>query len=148
MTAHLCDVNVWLALTLSKHVHHEVASAWLDEIRGPRVVLFCRSTQQSLLRLLTTRAVLAAYGNDPLTNAEAWSVVDAFLDDRRIFLQADEPPGVTTQWRRLAARREASPKLWMDAYLAAFAIAGDYRMVTTDGGYTQFDGLDLELLVD
>jgi predicted nucleic acid-binding protein len=34
----------------------------------------------------------------------------------------------------------------MDAYLAAFAFAGGYRMVTTDAAFKQFRGLDLELL--
>jgi hypothetical protein len=34
----------------------------------------------------------------------------------------------------------------MDAYLAAFAQAGGYRMVTTDDAYRQFDGLDLEMI--
>ncbi len=40
----------------------------------------------------------------------------------------------------------ASPKLWMDAYMAAFARASGYRLVTTDAAFAQFDGLDLVLL--
>lgn len=41
-----------------------------------------------------------------------------------------------------------SPKIWMDAYLAAFAIAGGLRMVTLDGDFKAFvpQGLDLVLL--
>ena len=35
----------------------------------------------------------------------------------------------------------ASPKLWMDAYLAAFAIAGGCQLVTTDQGFAQFPSL-------
>ena len=34
----------------------------------------------------------------------------------------------------------------MDAYLAGFALAGGYRMVTTDTAFKQFTGLDLDLL--
>jgi predicted nucleic acid-binding protein len=34
----------------------------------------------------------------------------------------------------------------MDAYLAAYAVAGGYQMVTTDSAFKQFKGLDLELL--
>ena len=49
-------------------------------------------------------------------------------------------------WKDLAARGTASPKLWMDAYLAAFALAGEYRLVTTDAAYRQFKGLDLLVL--
>jgi predicted nucleic acid-binding protein len=45
-----------------------------------------------------------------------------------------------------AVRGTASPKLWMDAYLAAFALAGRYAMVTTDAAFRQFRGLDLLIL--
>ena len=34
----------------------------------------------------------------------------------------------------------------MDAYLAGFARAGGYRLVTTDTAFKPFTGLDLELL--
>ena len=51
-------------------------------------------------------------------------------------------------WRTLAAADSASPKVWMDAYLAAFAIAGGLRLVTLDRDYKNFvpQGLDLVLL--
>lgn len=39
-----------------------------------------------------------------------------------------------------------SPKLWMDAYLAAIAITGGFQLLTTDQGFKQFAGLDLILL--
>lgn len=142
----LCDSNVWLALALSKHVHHTAAREWLETLEEPASVLFCRATQQALLRLLTNASVLRPYGNPPLTNGEAWSAYEAFLADDRIALQADEPAGVEPLWKALAARKTASPKLWMDAYLAAFALAGRYSMVTTDAAFSQFRGLDLTVL--
>jgi toxin-antitoxin system PIN domain toxin len=108
-------------------------------------VLFCRATQQAFLRLLTNAAVLAPYGNPPLTNQQAWDAYEALAADDRILL-AHEPRAVESQWRRLAVRGTASPKLWMDAYLAAFAIACGCTMVTTDSGFRQFSGLDLLLL--
>ena len=142
----LCDSNVWLALTLSGHVHHAVARDWLADVDEPHSVLFCRATQQTLLRLLTNAAVLAAYGRPPLSNEEAWAVYAAFLDDDRIMLRADEPHRLETQWRRFAVRDTASPKLWMDAYLAAFALDAGCTLVSTDTAFTEFDGLDLVLL--
>jgi len=57
-----------------------------------------------------------------------------------------EPAGLESRWEQLALRDEASPKLWMDAYLAAFAAAGGFRMVTTDAAFAQFTGIDVELL--
>ena len=64
----LCDSNVWLALALSKHLHHTAAREWLETVEEPASILFCRATQQALLRLLTNASVLQSYGNPPLTN--------------------------------------------------------------------------------
>jgi toxin-antitoxin system PIN domain toxin len=135
----LCDANVWLALALSRHVHHRTALRWF---RQPGDVFLCRATQQTLLRLLTNSAVLAPYGNPPLTNAQAWKAYEAFAADDRIALRVDEPTHLESRWKQLAARDTASPKLWMDAYLAAFAITAGLRLVTTDIAFRQFAGLD------
>lgn len=146
MTVHLCDTNVWLALALADHFHHATARDWLDSVDEPDSIFFCRATQQSLLRLLTNAAVLAPYGNPPLTNAEAWAAFEAFLADDRIVLRKAEPSGIEARWQTWAAGDTASPKLWMDAYLAAFAAAGGCRMVTTDTGFRPFGDLDLLVL--
>lgn len=141
----LADSNVWLALALSKHEFHAATVSWLADCKPPETAAFCRSTQQSFLRLLTTTAVLAPYGLPPLTNKAAWQMYEGFLGDERI-LWAPEPVGVETRWNKLAAKSQASPKLWMEAYLAAFAMAGGYQLVTTDNAFRQFKGLDLLLL--
>ena len=142
----LCDSNVWLALSLSTHVHHKAARDWFEAVPDPGSVLFCRATQQTFLRLLTNASVLSPYGNPPLTNRQAWEAYHALLADDRIVFRSEEPAGLEALWRRFAVRGTASPKLWMDGYLAAFALAGGYRMVTTDTAFKQFAGLDLELL--
>lgn len=141
----LCDTNVWLSLALSEHIHHRAARDWLDTCTVARSVLFCRATQQSLLRLLTTSAVLAPYGNPPLTNQEAWQVYAAFVSDDRVHL-VEEPLGLEPAWVGLAAIGTPSPKLWMDAYLAAFAHAAGHTLVTTDAAFGRFPGLTLRLL--
>lgn len=143
----LCDSNVWLALALSGHVHHRAARAWFDAVTDAGSVLFCRATQQTFLRLLTNAAVLSPYGNPPLTNRQAWDACRALLADDRIVLRTAEPPGLEALWKRFAVRGTASPKLWMDAYLAAFALAAGCRLVTTDVAFEQFAGLDVRLLV-
>ncbi|MCA9778835.1 MAG: PIN domain-containing protein [Candidatus Eremiobacteraeota bacterium] len=142
----LCDTNIWLALALSGHRHHVVARDWLDSVSDQTSIWFCRSTQQSLLRLLSTTQVLSAYGRPPLTNSEAWQVYQTFTSDDRISLRISEPTGLDSLWQQISAGNRASPKLWMDAYLAAFAIAADCELVTIDQGYQQFDGLKLRLL--
>jgi toxin-antitoxin system PIN domain toxin len=139
----LPDINVWLALTLDLHGHHTLARRWMRNL-GAEVVL-CRAAQQGLFRLLTTTLIMERYGVRPLTNKEAWAVFDGYLAGGRISCQ-DEPEGVQAVWRKLASRNTASPKLWMDAYLAAFAISGGLRLVTTDKAFRQFSGLDLLVL--
>jgi toxin-antitoxin system PIN domain toxin len=111
-------------------------------VAEPGTILFCRATQQTLLRLLTNSAVLAPYGNPPLTNVQAWRAYEAFAADDRVALRIDEPPHLESHWKQLAARATASPKLWTDAYLAAFAITARLRLVTTDIAFRQFAGLD------
>lgn len=140
----LCDVNVWLALALSHHLHHETVATWFAD-QSERMY-FCRATQQSFLRLLTNAAVLAPYGNLPLTNQAAWEVYASFQADDRIDLAFGEPAGLEPIWKQFALTPSPSPKLWMDAYLAAFAVAGGYTMVTTDFGFRQFESLELQVL--
>ena len=142
----LCDSNVWLALTLFEHPHHTSALRWFDGVTEPRMVFFCRATQQSFLRLLTSAAVLAPIGNAPLTNRQAWNLYETLLTDDRIDTQFREPPGLERRWKEFALRDTSSPKLWMDAYLAAFALTGGYQFVTIDKAFSQFDGLNLALL--
>jgi uncharacterized protein len=141
----LLDTNVWLALTLSGHTHHAAAKSWLDAESNPDSILFCRSTQQSLLRLMTTDGILSSYGIKPLSNAQAWAIYEAFIADERILFQA-EPSKLEPLWKKLASRKNSSPKLWMDAYLAAFAMATDAQLVTTDKAFSQFVGLKVKII--
>ena len=108
-------------------------------------LLFCRSTQLSLLRLLTTRAVFGPYGILPLSNHVAWELFNILLSDVRV-CQVSEPSGLEPYWKKFAGVDTSSPKLWMDSYLAAFAIAGGYQLVTIDAAFRQFQDLDLLLI--
>ena len=130
---------------VSQHAFHSVAREWLVRQSPRDAALFCRSTQQSFLRLLTTKEVLVPYGIPALSNKAAWSAYEAFLADERI-AWAEEPRGLESLWKRLASGSKASPKLWMDAYLAAFAMSAGYQLVTTDKTFKQFRGLDLLVL--
>jgi uncharacterized protein len=140
----LLDSNVWLALALSKHSFHEAAGEWLER-QSPRAACFCRSTQQSFLRLLTTGAVVAPFGIPALRNKAAWATYERFLADERI-AWIEEPRELESLWKKLAASPRPSPKLWMDAYLAAFAMSGAYQLLTTDQAFRQFKGLDVLVL--
>jgi uncharacterized protein len=141
----LADSNIWLALAIANHVFHSTARDWFSRTKNTETVVFCRATQQSFLRLLSTSSVFAPYGLPPLSNNLAWATYERFLADNRIrFVQ--EPRRFESVWKRLSDNKKPSPKLWMDAYLAAFAIAGNFSLITTDKGFKQFRELDLVLL--
>ncbi len=88
---------------------------------------------------------MRAYGAEPLANDQAWEASTAWLRDPRIAFM-DEPATLQQAWQRFGCVRTVSPKLWMDAYFAAFARAADLQLVTTDKAFKQFKGLDLHLL--
>ncbi len=142
---YLPDTNIWLALAVSGHPHHGAATRWLDSIDDREQVMMCRATQQSLLRLLTTAAVFAPLGDDPLTNVEAWAVADAFLTDGRISLATLEPIALSGLWRTHSSSPFPAPKVWMDSYLAAYASAAEAILVTNDAAFEAYS--DLEVLI-
>ncbi len=142
----LVDSNVWIALSIKDHVHHKSVADWFTSITELASLHFCRMTQLSFLRLATTASVFAPYGDPPSTNVEALRGFEKLLADDRVAYLDREPRGFDARWREYSARTTASPKLWMDAYLAAFAAAGGYQLVTTDAAFTPFRGLDVLVL--
>jgi toxin-antitoxin system PIN domain toxin len=125
------DINVWVALTHAAHVHHDVARDWFTDLPADTRFSFCRLTQLGFLRLLTAEAVM---GEEVLTQREAWTVYDRWLDDRRVAM-LEEPAALERRFRALTSSRRASPKAWGDAYLAAFADAAQLTLVTFDRGF-------------
>lgn len=96
---------------------------------------------------MTTPAVHQRYGIDRINNRVALSTLSDLLAQPHISYR-EEPPGVAFRWHQLASRETVSPKLWMDTYLAAFAIMAGLQFVTLDRGFQQYTthGLDLILL--
>jgi uncharacterized protein len=141
------DVNVWLAAGFEAHPAHQAARRVLMAASDQDPAVWCRSTQQSFLRLASNPVVLQAYAVPRATNREAGMALESFMALPQVDL-ADEPPDLWTIWCRLGSVGQAAPKLWMDAYLAAFAIAGGYRLISLDQDFRQFiaAGLTLELL--
>lgn len=125
------DINVWIALTIERHVHHIRATRWFESIGGSGRLFFCRFTQLGLLRLLTLEAVMGQ--NEVMAQAEAWKTYDRWQQDERIgFL--DEPAEIEPPFRALTQSGQAAPKDWADSYLAAFAMAAQLTLVTFDRG--------------
>ena len=146
-TVSLYDTGVWLALAFATHPFHAQARSIFERADSSRPAAFCRATQTSFLRLLTTPTICNAYGSSPITNIEAWAKCEELLALPQVVWLA-ESAGIDAEWRQCAALGSPSPKVWMDAYLAAFAIKGGFNFVSLDKDFTRFRGrgLKLELL--
>lgn len=136
--ADLLDASVWLPLSAAGHAHHDAAVAyWTEESAGE--VVFCRVTMLALLRHLTNPRIM---GPDVQTGAQAWGVYDRWLAVPGVGMvpEADGVEDLLAEW---SATRNLRSAIWTDAYLAAFALAGDHRLVAFDADFDPFPGLDL-----
>jgi toxin-antitoxin system PIN domain toxin len=121
------DANVWLALLWNRHIHSERAREWFEDASQEQF-FFCRFTQLTILRLLTTEKIM---GKDTRTMAEAWGLWDRVWADPRVsFLP--EPEDLEREFRSRSRLSSHSPKVWADAYLLAFASVAGLKFVTFD----------------
>lgn len=126
-TLNFLDANVWLALIWSRHVHSERAQLWFEQA-GEEQFFFCRFTQITVLRLLTTAQIM---GKDTKSMSEAWGLWDrVWADTRIVFLP--EPEEIEKEFRSRSRLSSRSPKVWADAYLLAFAAVAGLKFVTFD----------------
>lgn len=132
----LLDVNVWLALVDKRHTHHAVAARyWADT--GVNTRAFCRVTSNAFLRLSTHPRVML----NPLSTHEAWITYKRLLSLPIIHV-LPEPPGLDEVYCALTCAPSFVHRLWTDAYLAAFALSGQCRLVSLDGDFQRFTGLN------
>jgi toxin-antitoxin system PIN domain toxin len=131
-TLNFLDANVWLALIWSQHIHSEKARSWFEQASVEQASVeqyfFCRFTQITVLRLLTTSQVM---GRNAKTMPEAWSLWDKIWADPRIAFLS-EPSDLEKEFRSRSHLSTSSPKVWADAYLLAFAAAAGLKFVTFD----------------
>ncbi|UCF95865.1 MAG: PIN domain-containing protein [Spirochaetaceae bacterium] len=138
---YLPDINVWLALTFEAHSHHPQAKSWFEAIQDD-IIMFCRVTQLGFLRLATNPAV---FTEEALTSQDAWDCFDRFCEDSRIEFTL-EPIGLEHFFRRYTSESSYSPKVWKDAYLAAFAVTSGTRLVSFDKAFQRYEELDCVVL--
>jgi uncharacterized protein len=138
----VADANVLLPLLTEGHAHQAPASDWWQACADGDVGLSL-PVRMALLRLLTNTRVM---GTSTLRPAQAWSAVQALIDDPRVVVIEQIPAAHGKLWYDCIARREPTPDLWTDAWLAALARAHDCEMVTFDRGFRSFSKLKLRLI--
>ena len=144
---YLFDTSVWIALSFDRHRSHGVASAFLPRLSSEAPAFLCRATEQSWMRLLSTPALHRLYRTKTLSNKHCRCLLEDWRSRSYTRTLDSEPEGTRALWLELASLDSASPKVWMDAYLAAFAIRGKLRLVTLDRDFRSWvsKGLELEL---
>jgi uncharacterized protein len=141
----LPDVNVWLALSLTQHPFHALASAyWRSVCESGTPLWFCRSTMLSLVRLLSQPRVMGAAA---LSLPAAMAVFQQWVDTPDVAL-LPEPVGLDEQLQALlgSPAQPLPSRLWTDAFLAATAESAGLRMVTFDADFKRFKLTRLHLL--
>lgn len=138
----IADADVLLPVLTEGHAHRVPALDWWQNCADGDVGL-CLPVRMAILRLLTNVRVM---GSGTLRPQQAWDVVDLLVNDPRIVVVDQVPSTHAGHWRSNVARREPSPDLWTDAWLAALAQATDCEMTTFDRGFRSFAKLRLKLL--
>ena len=130
MTLFFPDLNVWLALSVTGHLHGGDAWRWMGFLPSDTRLIFSRYTQIGLLRLLTSSSVM---GSHALVLGEAWKVYDRWLQDPRVEFYP-EPRGVDSAFREATEPFRTAPasKCVGDCWLLANAMRIQATLVTFD----------------
>lgn len=137
MPAFLFDTNIWLALTFAVHPLHTAANGAFANTTIDDKACFCRATQQSVLRLTSDGRLASQYGVAPISNRDAFARLEALMARPNVDF-VEEPATLLPRWKAFADLTTASPKRWMDAYLAAFAVEGGLTFVSGDNDFKVF----------
>lgn len=135
--AFLFDTNIWLALTSAAHPLHGAANRAFANATAVDKAYFCRATQQSVLRLTSSPNLASQYGVAPISNRDAFQRLEIFMARPNVGF-AEDPAALLPRWKAYADLTTASPKRWMDAYLAAFAVEAGLTFITGDNDFKTF----------
>lgn len=130
----LVDANILLYAVDEASPFHGRARPWLEEtLNGSRRVGMPWASLAAFLRIVTNPRALA----EPLAPAEAWAVVDAWLDAPTVWV-----PGPGRGHRailgRLVADLDVRANLIPDAVLAALCIEHGLEMISADTDFARF----------
>lgn len=147
MPGYFLDTNVWIALNFEEHPHNARAIAFVDSCTTNSPALFSRAVENSTLRLMSNPSVCRAYNSPPLTNEQAAIILKDWRAHDHIGCFDVEPEKTRELWLELASIPSSSPKVWMDAYLAAFAIRAERPFATFDADFRRFEAKGLRLFL-
>lgn len=130
----LVDANILLYATDSVSPFHERARTWMEvALNGSRRVGIPWASASAFLRISTNPRAM----RDPLLPADAWSIVESWLDAETVWVP--EPgSGHREILGRLITDLDLRGNLIADAVLAALAIEHGLKVVSADSDFARF----------
>lgn len=133
----LVDANILLYAVDETSPFHERARDWMEEtLNGSRRVGLPWASLTAFLRIVTNPRALA----DPLAPAEAWALVDAWLDAPTVWVPTPGR-GHREILGRLVGDLDLRANLIPDAVLAALCIEYGLEMISADTDFARFTEL-------
>ena len=134
----LVDANLLVYARVRDMPQHQAAHAWLDETltEGPRVGV-AWSSLLAFVRLTSNPRIFP----QPSTVADAWRVVERWLDAPCVWVPQPTDRHRTILGRLLTGTSAAQANLVPDAHLAALAIEHGLTLCSADSGFRRFPNL-------
>lgn len=133
----LPDINVWIALSIPDHVHHERARTYW-QAEAAAVSAFNTTTMLGLVRICSSSPISKGA---PLTSMGAWSLYLQWMHLQEVN-HLPEPRACMVTLNNFVSAGLITGRTWTDAYLAAFAVSASLRLVSFDSDFRRFPGLD------
>ncbi len=139
------DTNIWVAATFPEHIGHIQAVKFLSNRDHQSPAWLSPHICISWMRLISTRSTCLIYSSPAYSNQDAQEVLKKWLSQPEIQYMDKEPDGTFEKWKQLSSSPLPSPKIWMDAYIAAIAIEAKLPLVTFDKGFQAYTAQGLQL---
>jgi len=134
----LLDANVLIGAFRPDHPDHVSFKGWLEEaLNQGRLLTFPPLVEVAFLRIVTHPRIFA----HPSSFEEAASFLQAIQESGQ-FRETPWTPRMRALWWRWCRDLELRGNDVNDVYLAASAAEARCRLITRDGGFSRFPGLD------
>lgn len=135
----LIDTNVLLYAVDDTSVHHATVKPWLEQhLSGTETVAFAWNALLGFVRLATNAHVF----DSPLTVHAALDIVEDWLA-QPCATALHPTPRHSAVLRDLLLPLGTAGNLTSDAHLAALALEHGAQVVSTDGDFARFPGVEL-----
>lgn len=134
----LLDANILIGAFRSDDPDHATLKRWLEGILGQGLALtFPPLVEVAFLRIVTHPRIF----KNPSPFQEAVEFLQV-IQESGLFRETPWTQGMRSQWRRWCQSLALHGNDVNDAYLAASAAGAGCRLVSRDGGFERFPGLD------